>query len=92
MGNIFDRFFLVSRNCIPVTLRVEVGLIYEELVYSFGVDELYKSLSLSIDGHMRKIQVREGCFDLTEAVVKTVSKGIPNGGDALPPRSLPPCP
>ena len=76
-GHLIDGFFLVTRNCIPVTLRIEVGLIGEELVYSFGVDGLCRSLSLRIDRHVREIQVREGGFDLTEAVVKTISKGIP---------------
>ena len=73
-SHVLNEFFLVTRNCIPVTLRIGVGLIGKELICSFEVDGLCKSLSLGIDGHVRKIQVREGGFDLTEAVVKTVSK------------------
>ena len=76
-SSILDRFFLVNLSSIPVNLRVEVGLIGEELIGSFGVDGLGRSLSLGIDGNMRKIQVREESFDLTKAVVKTVSKGAP---------------
>ena len=52
---IFVRFFFVNLNSIPVTLRVGVGVIDEELISSFGVDRLGKSLSLGIDGNMRKI-------------------------------------
>ena len=74
-GNVLDGFFLVNLNSILVTLRVGIGLIGKELIDSFGVDGLGRSLSLSVDGNVRKIQVREGGFDLTEAVVKTISKG-----------------
>ena len=74
-GNILDGFFLVNLNNIPITLRVGIGLIDEELVGSFGVGGLGRSLSLGVDRNVRKIQVREGGFDLMEAVVKTVSKG-----------------
>ena len=74
-GNVLDGFFLVNLNSILVTLRVGIGLIDEELIGSFGVDGLGRSLSLSVDGNVRKIQVREGGFDLMEAVVKTVGKG-----------------
>nr|POE46102.1 hypothetical protein CFP56_34160 [Quercus suber] len=56
MGSILNGFFLVKLNNISVTLRVKVGLIDEELVSSFGVEELGKNLSLGIDGNMRKIQ------------------------------------
>jgi len=76
-SSILDRFFLVNLSSIPVNLRVKVGLIGEELVGSFGVDGLGRSLSLGIDGNMRKIQVKEESFDLTKAVVKTISKGPP---------------
>ena len=66
---------MVNLNSIPVTLRVGIGLIGEELVSSFEVDGLGRSLSLGVDGNVRKIQVKEGGFDLTEAVIKTVGKG-----------------
>lgn len=59
MGSILNGFFLVKLNNISITLRVKVGLIGEELISSFGVEELGKSLSLGVDGNMRKIQVRE---------------------------------
>ena len=73
-GSVLE-FFLVNINTITVTLRVEVGLIGEELVSSFEVNGLGRSPSLGVDGNVRKIQVKEGGFDLTEAVVKTVGKG-----------------
>ena len=76
MGSILG-FFLVIINTITITLRVRVGFISKELIGSFGVDELGRSLSPSVNGNVRKIQVREGGFDLMEAVIKTVSKGAP---------------
>ena len=55
MGSVHDRFFLVNLNSIFVTLGVGVGFIDEELVGFFGVDGLGRSLSLGIDGNVRKI-------------------------------------
>ena len=73
--SVLHRFFLVNINAITVTLSIGVGLIDKELVGSFEVDGLGMSLILGVNGNVRKIQVREGGFDLMEAVVKTVSKG-----------------
>ena len=68
-------FFLVNINTSTVTLRVRVGLINEELLGSFAVDELDRSLSRGINEDVRKVQVRIGDFNLMEAVIKSISEG-----------------
>ena len=76
-GSVLLGFFVVIINPVIVTLRVRVGLISEELIGPFGVDRLGRSLSLGVNGNVRKIQVREGGFDLIVVVIKTISKGAP---------------
>lgn len=76
-GSVLLGFFVVIINPVIVTLRVRVGLIGEELIGPFGVDRLGRSLSLGVNGNVRKIQVREGGFDLIVVVIKTISKGAP---------------
>ena len=74
-GTIPNRFFLVSRGSISVTLRVGVSFIGKKLVTSFGVDRLGWSLGLGIDRDVGKVQVRDRGLSLTEAVIKVVGKG-----------------
>ena len=66
---------MVNINTSTVTLRVRVGLINEELLGSFAVDELDRSLSRGINEDVRKVQVRIGDFNLMEAVIKSISEG-----------------
>ena len=70
-----NRFFLVSRGSISVNLRFGVSFIGKKLVTSFGVDRLGWSLGLGIDRDVGKVQVRDRGLDLTEVVIKAVSKG-----------------
>lgn len=76
-GSVLLGFFVVIINPVIVTLRVRVRFIGEELIGPFGVDRLGRSLSLGVNGNVRKIQVREGGFDLIVVVIKTISKGAP---------------
>jgi len=50
--SVLHRFFLVIINTITLTFWVRVGLIDEEVVSSFEVDGLGRSLGLCINGNV----------------------------------------
>jgi len=70
-----DGFLLITRNSVPVILKVDSYVLNEELVNLFRVSWRGWSLASGINWDVGKVQVRKRGFDLLEAVIKTISKG-----------------
>ena len=63
---------LVFKSHLTFVLNIRHGVGLEDLINTFMVDNSSRSLGHIVQRHLRHVQIRVKCFNLMEALLKTI--------------------